>query len=109
MHGKYRSCAWERPLQGCMKGECRLQKKSAPHARRDFERRVDLGKEVSGGQVTGVLFTCDFCTGFSTLAGLDIFWCVFQREPDFGISEDRCFGILILGSLGHHLQIFQLF
>lgn len=63
-------------LQGCMKGRCHLPKRYLVHGR-ILEQRMDIGEEVCGGQVTGVLFPCDFYRGSSCS---DIFRCVCVGE-----------------------------
>lgn len=63
-----------------MKGNCHLPKKYLMH-RRILEQRMDMGKEVCGGQAIGILFTCDFCRRSSSRS--DVSRCVFRRNPGF--------------------------
>lgn len=61
--------------QGCMKGNRHLPKKYLVHGR-ILEQRMDMGKEVCGGQAVGVLFACDFCRTSSSRS--DVCRCVFR-------------------------------
>lgn len=53
-------CVGESVPQGRVKGNRHLPKKYLVRGRVP-EQRMDIGKEVYGGQVTCGLFSCDFC------------------------------------------------